>query len=416
MTDHGLKKFYAVPRTADMADLYVEEDSYREMLRSLLPKLIADPEKDWQRYEICAREMIVAAKNVSAHLDADPAVLWQAYDVYTKIFLEFCHYLIGSFAVEEFVVPEVTRKFPKESTFIIASELPFYYQQLERDLFVHDIDSVQQDYGWMNVYNFFDEDYTVDYFKTIRSHLSKPDVDKIFQGIAATKKQFQIFIDNLNDETWRTKSLLAHRYAFIKTDRVDRWRMAMCELRSFFQMLSERLGVPGNLVLNMQHQEIKEFLLEGRQPSIEELERRSSPSTIMEITGRNVMMISEPKEVERVKVLVREKVSGDNVRTGVVASPGKATGKIAVVMYKHEVHKVNDGDILVAIWTTPDYVPAMKKAAAIITEEGGLTSHAAIISRELGKPCLLNVKNATEFFKDGDLVEVDAEQGFIQKI
>jgi len=71
-------------------------------------------------------------------------------------------------------------------------------------------------------------------------------------------------------------------------------------------------------------------------------------------------------------------------------------------------------DIIVAVMTRPDYVPAMKKAAAIITDEGGITCHAAIISRELKKPCVIGTKIATQVLNDGDLVEVDADEGVVR--
>ena len=74
------------------------------------------------------------------------------------------------------------------------------------------------------------------------------------------------------------------------------------------------------------------------------------------------------------------------------------------------------GDILVSIATDPDIVFAMKKAAAIVTEQGGVTSHAAIVSRELNIPCVIGTKIATKVFKDGDRVEVDATKGIIKRI
>ncbi len=66
--------------------------------------------------------------------------------------------------------------------------------------------------------------------------------------------------------------------------------------------------------------------------------------------------------------------------------------------------------------TVPDFVPAMRKAAAIVTDEGGITCHAAIIARELGKPCVIGTKFATKVFRDGDLVEVDSEVGVVRKL
>ena len=66
--------------------------------------------------------------------------------------------------------------------------------------------------------------------------------------------------------------------------------------------------------------------------------------------------------------------------------------------------------------TTPDYVPAMRKASAVVTDEGGITCHAAIFSREINKPCVIGTKFATQVLKDGDIVEVDADNGIVRKI
>ena len=81
-----------------------------------------------------------------------------------------------------------------------------------------------------------------------------------------------------------------------------------------------------------------------------------------------------------------------------------------------DLEKVKEGDILIAVTTHPDYVPAMRKAAAIVTDEGGITSHAAIVSREFGLPCIVGTKIATKILNDGDLVEVDANNGTIKKL
>lgn len=102
--------------------------------------------------------------------------------------------------------------------------------------------------------------------------------------------------------------------------------------------------------------------------------------------------------------------------TGQTAQPGMAKGTVKIIIRAKDMSKMNKGDILVSIATDPDIVPAMKKAAAIVTEQGGITSHAAIVSRELGIPCVIGTKIATKVFKDGDLVEVDANKGIVRKI
>ncbi len=99
---------------------------------------------------------------------------------------------------------------------------------------------------------------------------------------------------------------------------------------------------------------------------------------------------------------------------GNCASPGKVTATVKVCRGANEIAKVKHGDILVACMTQPEFVPAMKKAAAIITDEGGLTCHAAIVSRELGIPCIIGTRKATKVLKDGMKVEVDADNGIVR--
>jgi len=105
------------------------------------------------------------------------------------------------------------------------------------------------------------------------------------------------------------------------------------------------------------------------------------------------------------------KVAQTPILTGAAASPGIGTGPVKIVAGPKEILKVTAGDILVAKMTSPDYVPAMKKAVAIITDEGGLTSHAAIVSRELGVPCVVGTKYATAKLKEGTVVSVDGSAG-----
>ncbi len=107
------------------------------------------------------------------------------------------------------------------------------------------------------------------------------------------------------------------------------------------------------------------------------------------------------------------KIAEAPILTGSPASPGIGTGPVKILKSPKEIGKVAKGDVLVAPMTSPDYVPAMKKSAAIITDEGGQTSHAAIVSRELGIPCVVGTNDATKKLKDGEIVTVNGEAGEI---
>ena len=98
---------------------------------------------------------------------------------------------------------------------------------------------------------------------------------------------------------------------------------------------------------------------------------------------------------------------------GLPASPGVAAGKVHLIPTVDRVSEFQPGEVLVTEMTAPDWVPAMKKARAIVTNSGGMTCHAAIVSRELGIPCIVGSKNATELLASGMDVTVDAKRGVV---
>ncbi len=104
----------------------------------------------------------------------------------------------------------------------------------------------------------------------------------------------------------------------------------------------------------------------------------------------------------------------NEVIKGYSANKGIVRGQVKIVLSRADFHKLNPGDVLVAMATSVDYVPIMERAAAFVTNEGGITSHASIVSREMNKPCIIGTKIATQVLKDGDLVEVDAERGVVK--
>ncbi len=112
---------------------------------------------------------------------------------------------------------------------------------------------------------------------------------------------------------------------------------------------------------------------------------------------------------------IDEQLSPEEVK-GQIAYPGRVIGPVRIMHTYHDIKKVEIGDILIANTTHPNYLPAMQKAAAFITNEGGVVSHAAIVAREMKKPCIVGTKNATKVFNNHDLVEVDANKGTVRKI
>ena len=117
------------------------------------------------------------------------------------------------------------------------------------------------------------------------------------------------------------------------------------------------------------------------------------------------------KEFLEFEQAVQKKHEDVEILTGSCASMGAATGPVRICSNIASLEKVQQGDVLVASMTRPEYVSAMKKAVAIVTDEGGITCHAAIVSRELGIPCVIGTKKATKVLKDGWVVQVKANHG-----
>ena len=148
--------------------------------------------------------------------------------------------------------------------------------------------------------------------------------------------------------------------------------------------------------------------------------RRGRSITLFDGTGEISILTGESADdflaKNNLKWISEELLYETDFVSGQSASKGIVTGNVKVLFSVEDIHKIKKGDILVTTMTTPDYILAMRKAAAFITDEGGITCHAAIIAREMNKPCIIGTKNATKILKDGDLVEVDANTGIVKKL
>ena len=127
---------------------------------------------------------------------------------------------------------------------------------------------------------------------------------------------------------------------------------------------------------------------------------------------KNKVYIVQSRAVTTLKArIMNEEVVGESIVRGQTASAGVASGPVKIIMTTEELDKIQEGDVMVTPMTNPDMVVAMKKACAIITDEGGITSHAAIVSREMQIPCIVGTENATKVLRDGDIITVDATHG-----
>jgi len=122
------------------------------------------------------------------------------------------------------------------------------------------------------------------------------------------------------------------------------------------------------------------------------------------------------KKIKKVLDYVDKEDLNQKDLRGNIAYRGLVKGRVRIILSSADFYKFRAGEILVTSMTRPEFMPIMKKASAVVTDEGGITCHAAIISRELKIPCVIGTKNATKILRDGDLAEVDANNGTVKII
>lgn len=210
---------------------------------------------------------------------------------------------------------------------------------------------------------------------------------------------------------------IAHEFSYLKDLRDDYRRMGVYSIRPFMAEIAERMGLKADDIGFLKSDEILTNMTNIGNAFRKEIDMRKK-GFIMYLEDGKVIVSTSKKDIAQLKAkygLASEPARSDEI-SGTRASLGKAKGNVRIVLSSEDLSKVKKGDVMVAITTHPDFVPAMNRACAIVTDEGGMTSHAAIVSREMKKPCIVGTKMATKLLKDGDIVEVDADKGVVRKV
>ncbi|MFH1848916.1 MAG: PEP-utilizing enzyme [archaeon] len=187
--------------------------------------------------------------------------------------------------------------------------------------------------------------------------------------------------------------------------------------RQLFSELGKRIGIPPGLVHYIFPFEMLQVVSGKGSGILERLSRRSEYVMIYGSSDGKLAVIEGSRAERTVNEFLSKYNEGKQVTEirGRAAFRGVVTGRIRVILHAKDVGKLKGDEILVTSMTSPDYLIAVKKAKGIITDEGGITCHAAIVSRELGIPCIVGTGNATRALKTGDLVELNADKGLVKK-
>ncbi len=273
----------------------------------------------------------------------------------------------------------------------------------------------QQDFFWINNNYVKDEILGIDHFKLRLNELKDISVDDKIKGLLA----FPLTNKNKKNDLIKELHLPEELVALLDiTDKFSYWqderKKGTFWATHYFSLLLEEISKRTGYTL----QELKYAM----PPEMKDIIENKIEHKVLQERFEGCFLIWT---LDQFDIITNQKTIGEITQSdqkrylekeirGMSVSLGKVKGIVKIVESAEEIDKVKTGDILVAVMTRPDYVIAMKRAAGFITDEGGITCHAAIIAREIGAPCIVGTRIATKTLKDGDFVELDANHGVIR--
>ena len=283
---------------------------------------------------------------------------------------------------------------------------------------------------WLNAYahipvNFCDEPWSMsDARSQLDGFLSKNCSEELTASIANNERLIHHAASRLAEINDPAITLLAHALATgtsLNEFRKNVFSRVSLGYRPLFQEMARRSGSSTwRDIFYLTHEETT-MIVRGEHVPVRKLKAERQIVAI-EITDDGVRRFVDPERTRAFAEYIRsvhgaptrEKTEAVESFKGFSANKGVVRGIVKVVMNSSEFHKIHPGDILVTAMTSVDFVPVMEKAGAFVTNEGGVTSHASIVSREMNKPCIIGTKIATQVLKDGDEVEVNADEGIVK--
>lgn len=323
-----------------------------------------------------------------------------------------------SMHADRFLIPHFKKILPKDKfdeyylALISSVDETFLSKEYKERAICKDIKKHVKKWHWLrNNYAraiYLDEKFFLD------NPADENEANRLSDELRETIKTKKELIKKLKlDQETKNLIKIAEVFAYMQDERKKYVLIASHYENLFLQETQRRTNIDRNSLDYTIFPEIKD-ILKGK-VDLDELEKRKEFSCVInDFDGYQVYSGKVAEEI--FKKVFKKKSDEVNEFKGQVASKGKAKGIVKIIRTAHDLVNIHQGDILVTSMTRPEMVVAMKRAAAIVTDEGGITSHAAVVSRELDIPCVIGTKIATSVLKDGDFVEVDADKGIIKKI
>ncbi len=321
--------------------------------------------------------------------------------------------------------------FPEKKSAIFKQKLDILHlaekiknKKIKKSILNIEFKKLTNKYAYFNILNFDEPPLNIKYFRKEVSKILKdkkisPEqkIKKINNQFNTTKINFKKILNDINKNSKLFKLInTCHEIAYYRDHRNDVRREGYYYASKLYIEIAKRLKISLSDLLFLSRKEIKKSLKENKIIIKKITINQRKKYSALYFDNKKIHFIYDKNEITKLLNCTTPKILSKKLR-GIPASPGKILGKIKIIISPMKNgSKLKIGDVLATSMTNIDFLPLMSKASAIITDEGGLLCHAAIISREMKKPCIVGTKNATQIFKDGDLVEVDANKGIVKKI
>src|SRR3989338_6487475 len=282
-----------------------------------------------------------------------------------------------------------------------------------------EFNGIHEKFCWSSNLYWWGDNKNYDYYNKKLKQLQKTNIIKeliiLKNDIANNKKEFELIIKKYNlDKDFVSYCRVAQYWAFLRTYRIEATYEGNYLIQNLRKEISKRMSLKEEKdFYQLTLPEIQSFLLNNLNVDYLKINERKRGYILFFFDENNFLFslkyIGKFMQKEKDIMEVRE-------ITGNIVYMGKVEGRAKIVKKASELSKLKKGDILITPMTTIDYVPYLDKASAIVTDEGGIACHAAIVAREFKIPAIVGTKFATKILKDNDLIEVDARKGIVRKL
>lgn len=276
-------------------------------------------------------------------------------------------------------------------------------------------------YRWMQSAHMGRQDIPLSHFRNELNNIKKKNLDKELNKlknskINALKRKKQILKNKPLGKETKTLLKIADIIAPLHDRRKELFLRTIYTLDTARAEIAKRYGYTKEELAPYRLEDILK-LKQGKKIDHKKAGALSKEALLYVDTKKNIWKFYSGKKAGQIfRRETKEDLSNIMEIKGMIASPGIAIGTAQIIFGMKDLDKMKQGNILVTSMTKPEYIPALRKASAIVTDEGGITCHAAIVSREFRIPCIIGTKNASRALKDGDKIEVDANKGIVKKI